>query len=135
MEKTGVPLGSVGVRIAELRKNFALARFHGLGVGLVFVVPALQVQDAMHDEMGKMRFRRLALFGRFAAHHRRAQDEVAMQARFGGVRKGKHVGRIILAAVVAVQAAAFFGIDETQRHLAAARQRGARPAPQLRPQG
>ena len=54
-------------------KNVALACFPARGLALAgFVVHALQMQQAMHNQVGKVRLGRLALFGGFAQRHRGA---------------------------------------------------------------
>ena len=49
----------IGIGNAELRQDLALERFHGLGVVVVFVIVADQVQEAMHRQMAEVMVERL----------------------------------------------------------------------------
>src|SRR5690606_10476863 len=72
-------LGRVRVRQPQAGEDLPLQLFHGLGLLVVLVVPAQQVQGAVHGEVGVVRGQGLALLGRLARHHRRADHQVAQQ--------------------------------------------------------
>ena len=70
---------------------------------------------------------------------RRAEHEVAADHRLDVVRERQYVGRVVLAAIVAIEFQAFFGMDQADGDLTAARavdvKRGAHPGADLRAQG
>src|SRR3954468_11619693 len=102
----------VGVGNAELRQDRALESFHRLGIIVVFVVVADQMQKAMHGQMAEMVVERFlfvvglaagGLIGdRNVAEHARG---IVCRSRAGGLqrRKRQHVGRLVLTAPVLVQ--------------------------------
>src|SRR3546814_20712430 len=70
--------------------------FHAVGLARVLVVPAEQVQDAVHGEVGVVVVGPLALLARLAGDHRRAQHQVAEQRHLhaiGQLDALGHVGR------------------------------------------
>ena len=96
----------------------------------------------MHDEVGEVRLKGLALGCRLAHHHRHAQHEVAGERAVVrlrdaghilafGIGEGEHVGGVVLAAIVAVQAAPLVLADEADRDLGILLQRGLGPAPDV----
>ena len=89
-------------------------------VVVAFVVVADEMQRSVHDEVGPVRAKRLALLARFATKHLRADDEIAQRHGRSHRRSGEreHVRRVILAAIVRVQLAAFGTADETDAHFA-----------------
>src|SRR5690606_11929045 len=104
------PLGLVRVAEAELGEDLPLASLHDVGVRIVLVVVADEVQRPVHDQMGEMRLERLALLGRLALDDRRADDDIAERRRL--VRGQRHIDlggkrqdvrRADLAAVTLVQ--------------------------------
>src|SRR3954464_481903 len=106
-----VPVG-VGVGDTELRQDRALESFHRLGLHVVFVVIADQMQKAMDGEMAEMVVDRpLFLVGlaarRLIGDRNVAEDGAPMvcRSRAGGLqrRKRQHVGRLVLTAPVLVQ--------------------------------
>src|SRR5690606_615667 len=105
------PLGGVGIGQAEAGQDLPLQLLHGLGLLLVLVVPAQQVQGAGDGQVGVVRRQRLALFGSLAGHDRRADHQVAQQRELDALgqalgqlgREAEHVGGVVLAAVVAVE--------------------------------
>jgi len=54
----------------------------------------------------------LFLPGRFARHDARTDDPVTRHQRFDGIRKGQHVGCVVLAAVLVVQGLPLVGVDQ-----------------------
>lgn len=96
------------------------------------MIVSLQVQHAVHHQVGVMRFDALALRSRFAAYHRRAQRDVAVIRCLLRIGERQHVGRVMASAKTAVQRLALDFIDQPQRYFGVALQRGTGPAAQLR---
>jgi hypothetical protein len=71
------------------------------------VVVALQMQHTMHNHVGVVGFRRLALLLGLALDHLAAQHQVAANALAGFVGEGEHVGGVVLAPVVAIEGLPF----------------------------
>ena len=94
------------------------------------MVESLQVQHAVHDEVGDVVGEFLALLARLAAQHRRAQHEVAGERKSVIVHEGQHVGRMVPAAELGVQALPLPRADEADGDGGGAVERGARPAAQ-----
>ena len=104
----------IGIGNAELRQDLAFESFHGLGVVVVFVVVADQMQEAVDREMAEMMIERLLFVVGFAPRGLIGDRDVAEHARrivgpagAGRLqrRKRQHVGRLVDAAPVAVQRA------------------------------
>ena len=117
-------VGAVGVGDAEPRQNARLHRLHRFGVGVVLVVEADQMQEAVDDEMAIMVGERLALLLRLALHRLEGEDDVAEQARLrqaaalrGG--KGQDVGRLVEAAPARVELAHMRVVGEMDAKLRA----------------
>ena len=118
----------VGVGVAEGGEDLPLALLHGLRRRLLLVVVALGVQRAMHQQVCVVRLQRQAELPRLALDHLGAQDQVGQHQRLALVVEGQHVGRVVAAAVVAVQGTALVGVDQAHGDLRRAVERGADPA-------
>src|SRR5450830_1286472 len=104
---------------AQLGQDLGFQAFHLGGLFVIHMVVALRVQHAMDDQMGRMLFHAFLLFRRFLFQHVGAQDDVGagrlvVRQRFLAfvVGKSEYIGGVVFFAVIAVQAAAFLGIDE-----------------------
>src|SRR6185437_14111435 len=117
---------------AEFREHLALAALHAARIAFPLVAVALQVEQAVHQEVRVMGLDALALLARLARHHRRADHDVArdLAARRMVVGKAQDVGRVILAAELAVEAPRLGARDVAHGHVAVSRKRGARPGAQ-----
>ena len=106
----------ISVSIASIR----------LGIGAALMVVAQQMQHAVNHQMGRMIRRRLALLPRFPQHRLPRQDHIAQRAGLAGRGRrsnlgrteGQHVGRLVLAAIAAVQCPQRRVVAEGQRQFA-----------------
>jgi hypothetical protein len=109
------------------------ARFpglHDLGLSLGQMVHALRMQRPMDDQVRIVRQQLRALSRRLAAQHRAAEHDVGDDGRRRRVVEGEDVGRMVLAAELAVQRPAPRLVDDSQRDLAPAARGGRQPASQ-----
>lgn len=108
-------LVGIGVRKTEHHHDltFPLLHVQGLRFALLMVVTE-QVQQAMHDQMRVMGESLLALRTRFASDDRRAEHQVAIDPRLARVRERKHIGRVRLSAIKAVEPIPLALFDEAQ---------------------
>ena len=85
-----------------------------------------------------MRIARLALLVGFTRHHRRADHQIAQQRKFHAFgqafrqlrREAEDIGGVVFAAIMTIQRAAFFTIDDANGQICLAdttRQRGCHP--------
>src|SRR5690606_36120023 len=123
------PAGLVGQQVGVIDpqpgQDLALELLHGLGLAVVAVVPAQQVQHAVHGEVGVVGGKRRALLAGLARDRRRAQHQVAQQRQaharrqaLGQVgREAEHVRGVVAGAVVAVERAAFAAADQADRQV------------------
>src|SRR5450830_66906 len=123
---------------AQLGQDPGFQAFHLGGLFVIHMVVALRVQHAVDDQMGRMLFHAFLLFRRFLFQHVGAQDDVGAGRLIVGqfffalvVGKGQHIGGVVFFAVVAVQAAAFFGIDEADGQFSRREQGRLHPAADL----
>ena len=96
-------------------EDAAFECLHHLRVGGALMVEALRVQCAVHEQVRVVIDEGYALRRRLAGDDRRADDDVGDDDRRTLVAEGEHVGRVVLAAVVAVQCAALVGADDAHR--------------------
>src|SRR5579859_2432545 len=79
----------IGVGNPELRQDLCLQRFHFVGVGVVFVIVADQVQETMHRKMAQMMVERLLFLVGLAPHGLIGDGDVAQHARrIAGLGRG-----------------------------------------------
>src|SRR5471032_2049399 len=115
---SSVRSAGVGIGVAEAGQDVGFDAFHLGRFLVVHVVVALRVQHAVDDQVGGVFFHGFLLLGRFPLQHVGAEDDVGLGRRVVReffafvVGEGQHVGGVVLLAVVAVQGAAFLGVDE-----------------------
>ena len=88
VEAVGGDQGSGHLGPVEAVEQLLLERLHPLGLGVLLVVHAEQVQQAVHHQEGDLVVEGDLVLGRVAGGHRRADDHVAEQgqrALLGGV--------------------------------------------------
>src|SRR5690606_18119897 len=104
------------IRIGKTQccQNFYFEGFHLVGFLVRFMIVALCMKHAMNYQVCGMCRQWFFLFGRFARPYVGAEDGVGLRLVFLvlGIGEGQHVGRVVLAAVDAVQLASFLCIDE-----------------------
>jgi len=98
------------------------------------VVEALEMQQPVHEQVRVVRGHGLALRLRLAGHDRRADHDVALE-RLRAVDEREHVGRVVLAAIRAIEAAAFGFGDVADGHRGVTGKRCPRPLPDRRVRG
>src|SRR3954468_1311603 len=101
----------VRVTEAHARQQPDLEAFHALRFPFLFMLVALQMQQAVQHQVRIMRGERLSLLARLAGDHRVAKHHVAAVLC---VRKGQHIGRLGVLSVLPVQPAALGGADDAQ---------------------
>ncbi|MNN33252.1 hypothetical protein D3C81_1470040 [compost metagenome] len=107
--------------MTQFSQQFSFQCFHFLGLIVVDVVVAQQVQATVDDQVRPVGVERLALFGGFALDHGDADHQVAQQRdveqfiRHVG-REGQHVGGVVFASPGEIQFTAFGFIDQTNGH-------------------
>src|SRR6202050_2884283 len=102
-----IPMGiSIRIRIgnAEFGQDLRFQCFHGLGVGVVFMIVADQMQETMHRQMAEMMVERLLLVVGFLADRLIGDRDVAEHAWWVAGTSGagrrqrrerQHVGRLV----------------------------------------
>ncbi len=115
---------TIGVRDAKLGEQGSFQGFHLLGFLIIYMVMTEQMQATVYYQMGVVRLDRLVLFLRFAHHDVVADHQVAEQGKLDSGRrlegKGEHVGRLVLAAIVAIELLALVSLDEADRQFVTA---------------
>ena len=106
-----------GIGEAEIGQDNAHTRFLQRGLGLVFVVQALCVQRAMHQQVGAVRSDVNALFARLLRDDGCAQDQVGHDHGRVLMVESQHIRRMVLVAVLAVERAAFVCTHGAHRDL------------------
>jgi hypothetical protein len=124
-------LNAIGIGEPEPDEDLAFALLHDFRVRATLVVEPLRVQRAVDDEVRVVGVERDALRFGFALDDRRAEDEVGREHRLARVRKREDVGRVVLAAVVAVEREAL--VVATTRTVISARAARARHGSSARP--
>jgi len=81
--RTPLAASGVGIFYSQRSQDGALARFHGFGVGRLFVIIAYQMEKAVNDQMCGMVFEPLSLKIRFLDNGFRRQRNVAEEPGFG----------------------------------------------------
>ena len=110
----------VGVRIGnpERGKHGSLDRFHPLGLGVLDVIQADEMQHAVHHEMGDVIVKRDVLRSRFLGVVSKASTTSPSSPgpfTFSWAGKREHVGRRVLAAPRAVERAHLGVVGENAR--------------------
>lgn len=123
-----------GVRIgnSQFRQYFYFELFHFFSLGFAFMIVALRMQNPVHYQVGCVCLYGNILLPRFALQYIGTEDDVRLcyfAIGFFSIGKGEHIGRIILAAVIAVQHACFFGIDQADRQFGRRQQCSVHPLP------
>ncbi len=115
----------VRIRKTQAAQNTDFARFHGAGVLFTGVVVALQVEQAVDEQVRPVVHDSLALRVRLRRDHGRRNDNVAERLRLVPrrrqrrlTRKRQHVGRAGAAAVAAVKTGGFLVADDAHADLA-----------------
>ena len=119
-----VSASCVRVGDAELVEDAPLECLHRLGLFLSDMVVAKQVQGTVHQHVGPVVLKRLALLIRLARHDAGADDDVTEQRCFtrrheARVTRGKrqYVRRLVLIAVLPVQGAHLRFVDDAHGNL------------------
>lgn len=117
----------VGVALSKRPQYLDLARFHRMRGRRSIVLMTVRMQGGMHQQMSQMVTRRDAPGSCFPAQHRYANDDIGMNDRVRCVCKRQNVGRVVLAAKIAVQATTLAPIDKSDSHVRFRGQRGRNP--------
>src|SRR5690606_3525664 len=111
----------VRVSKSELRQQPDLEGFHDLGFIVFNMIVALEMQHTVHHHMGPVGDSVFILLPRFLFNNWRANHEISGQwhryTRWCFKWEGQNIGGFVLPAVLMVQCLAFFGADNTNRHL------------------
>ena len=102
------------IAISQCSQNFDLPSLHYRSIGIILMIVALKMQDAMHGKMGVMRCQDFyvadcASFSITGAHSTMSPAKRPVIA----INESQHVGSIILPAKIPVETAAFGFINDT----------------------
>ena len=108
-------------------EQLGLHGFHLLSLDIVLVIPALGVQRTVYDQMRQMMVNRFVLLGRLCLNNSQADQDIGLRRRtdqalififnfmvvlaivyilvdgVARIRKGQHIGRVVLIAKLEVQ--------------------------------
>ena len=76
------------------------------------MIVTLQMKHAVHHQMGTVRMQVLMLSPGFAGDYWNTQCDVARRRIGFGIGKGQYIGSVILATMLSVERAAFFGTHQ-----------------------
>lgn len=89
---------------------------------------ALRMQRGVHYQMSQVVTDRFAARGRLAPHHRDTDHDIGVHERLRRITERQHIGGVIPAPKITIQAPAFAAIDEAYGQLRIALKRGQDPA-------
>jgi flagellar biosynthesis protein FliP len=112
---------------SELKTAFQIGFMIFIPFLVIDMVVAHQMQCAVYDQMRPVRTVTFSLFARFALQNLRTDHQIAQRLRLhtrqGHGRKRQHIGGIVLAAKLPVQAPAGWGRHQLHGYFAARRAR------------